>query len=64
MVTTAVLSTGSIVRIFLLVLVCVLVAFFGGYKVIQKCGKVMNMQSNKNYEEEMQENNVFDEEQE
>jgi hypothetical protein len=63
-VTTAALSAGAIVGIFLLVLVSVLVAVFGGYKVIQKRGEIVKMQFNKNYEEEMQENNVFDEEQE
>jgi uncharacterized integral membrane protein len=63
-VTTAALSAGAIVGIFLLVLVSVLIAVFGGYKVIQKRGEVVKMQSNKNYEEEMQENDVFDEEQE
>lgn len=62
--TSAALGAGAIVGIFLLVLAVVLVAAFGGYKVIQKRGEIPNMRSNKTYEEEMQENEVFDEEQE
>jgi hypothetical protein len=62
--TAAAIGAGAIVGIILAILAAILIAGLGGYKAIQKRGEKVAMQTNVDYEEEMQENEAYEDDEE